>query len=117
MIEFFGRLVILFMSRKKMVDKFPFSLNTSDMKNENEVEGFYQSVAKLLGSEHEYKPFPYRKRTRWNNRTAGNGRFVGFGVVRVYSSSVIHVMLNSPKLNKTFSNYADALEAIGDASI
>ena len=82
------------------------------MKEENAVEGFYQKCAELLGAEHTYKKFPYGKRTRWNNRSAGNGRFVGHGIIRVFSENLIHVHLNNPKICGTFNSMQEALAAI-----
>jgi len=82
------------------------------MKEENAVEGFYQKCAELLGAEHAYQKFPYRKRTRWNNRSAGNGRFEGHGLIRAYSENLIHVHLHTPRINGTFKSAQAALDAI-----
>ncbi len=83
------------------------------MNEENEVEDFYQTVAEILKCEgHVYKQFPYSKRTRWNNRLAGNGRFPGHGLVRYFSSTHIHVQLICPPINGLFSSVDAALEAI-----
>ena len=87
--------------------------------NEKDIgieEGFYKKCAMLLDcAEHVYRPFPYRKRTRWNNRAAGNGRYEGHGLIRMYGPNNIHVMLRSPSLNKQFTSVEDALAAIKDA--
>lgn len=86
------------------------------MENENSgVEGFYTKCAELLGATHAYKKFPYRKRTRWNNRTAGNGRFIGHGLVRVFGPTTIHVSLTSPRLSGCFKSQDAVLEAIKQA--
>ena len=85
------------------------------MKEENAVEGFYQKCAELLSAEHAYQKFPYRKRTRWNNRSAGNGRFAGHGLIRAYSENLIHVHLHHPKINGTYKSMQDALAAIENA--
>lgn len=70
---------------------------------------FYERCAELLGVPHIYKPFPFRKRTRWNNRTAGNGRFEGFGLIRIFGPSV-HIALTSPiATNRWFKTHDDAL--------
>ena len=82
--------------------------------NEIEVEGFYLKCAELLGAEHTYKKFPYRKRTRWNNRGAGNGRFIGHGLIRVYSENLIRVNLYNPVLNGTFKSPEEALIALSN---
>lgn len=83
------------------------------MKEEETVEGFYHECAKLLNcAEHVYREFPYRKRTRWNNRGSGNGRFPGNGIIRIYALNNIHVMLRNPMLNRRFNSPEEALAAI-----
>lgn len=64
---------------------------------------FYQRIAEILGVPDNYKSFPYQKKTRWNNRTAGNGRFEGYGLIRMFGPNCIHVALINPiKVNKIF---------------
>lgn len=77
----------------------------------HEVEHrFYQRCAELLGVPDTYRPYPYKKRTRWNNRTAGNGRFAGCGLIRLFGTHV-HVALIAPvTANKMFTSHAAALE-------
>jgi hypothetical protein len=83
------------------------------MNEENSVEeGFYNQVAEILGIDSNYKPFPYSKKTRWNNRSPGNGRFNGYGIVRWFSSSQIHVQLYNPKISGLFASEELALIAI-----
>ena len=84
------------------------------MYDEKSVEqGFYEECARLLDcAEHVYRKFPYRKRTRWNNRSAGSGRFPGHGLVRLFSSDAIHVMLHNPSVNRYCKSMAEALEVI-----
>lgn len=48
---------------------------------------FYKRCAELLGTEYECESFPYAYRTRWNNRSAGNGRFEGYGIIRKFGDS------------------------------
>jgi len=61
---------------------------------------FYNRCAELLECDyHPGAPFAFSKRTRWNNRTAGQGRFVGRGVIRRYSETLIHIQLRNPILN------------------
>jgi hypothetical protein len=68
-------------------------------------EPFYRRCAELLGCTHEYRPFPWRKRTRWNNRAAGNGRYEGYGLIRMFGPTTIHVSLHSPiRVNRWFSS-------------
>ncbi len=81
------------------------------MNDENAVEGFYQAVAKLLECEAHRYTVPLRKRTRWNNRHPGNGRFPGHGIVRYFGPSHVLIRLTNPSLNGLFSA-DEALEAI-----
>lgn len=60
------------------------------------LDEFYAECAALLGAQHEGKAFPYYKRTRWNNRKAGRGRFPGFGLIRAYGDAV-QIHLHAPK--------------------
>jgi hypothetical protein len=77
-------------------------------------EGFYREIARMLGceDEHVYRPFPYSKRTRWNHRMPGNGRYPRHGIVRRYSPNLIHVALNDPPVSGTFGSDEDAIGAI-----
>ncbi len=82
--------------------------------NEEEwtVEGLYRECAILLNADHTYKKFPYRKKTRWNNRAPGNGRFIGHGLIRVFSLKCIIVSLYNPRFSGQFNNPTDALVAL-----
>jgi hypothetical protein len=63
-----------------------------------ELEGqFYAECARLLGADHTYTPWTGRGPNRWNNRHAGNGRFPGFGVIKMFAPNAIHVCLTHPK--------------------
>lgn len=77
------------------------------MRNENsEVEErFYQECAELLCVPNTYRPRPFAYKTRWNNRGAGNGRFPGFGLIRMFGTNCIHVCLNKPmQVNRIFNS-------------
>ena len=74
---------------------------------------FYAKVAELLDTKAwSWQPWPYSKRTRWNNRDPGNGRFPGHGMVRWHGASHIHVALHNPVVAGTFSCPHMALAAI-----
>lgn len=74
------------------------------------MNDFYEECAKILGVDYECEGFPYRKRTRWNNRKAGNGRFPGFGIIRVYGD-VVHVALRKPIIHQQiFNSKQEALD-------
>jgi hypothetical protein len=76
-------------------------------------QAFYEEVAGLLANDqHVYSPFPYEKKTRWNNRKAGNGRYPGNGLVRIFSPTLVQVKLRMPKLTGTFTSLDAALAAI-----
>ena len=86
-------------------------------KNEQALveEKFYQDVADLLQVHHDYR-FNINKgwRTRWNNRKPGNGRFEGYGLVRYFGPSLIHMVFSTPEayVNKTFTSADDALAGV-----
>lgn len=73
-----------------------------------EIEEFYKECGKLLGVDHQGQPFPYYKRTRWNNRTPGQGRFPGRGIVRVFGSQV-HIALTNPPIHHICQSKEDCL--------
>ena len=88
------------------------------MKNEHECQveqEFYQAVARLLQTEINYRPFPHRKITRWNNRAPGNGRYPGFGLVRRFSKNLVNISLHTPKICATVYSEQAALEVIANA--
>ena len=77
-------------------------------------EEFYVECAKLLDTTYDCKPFPWThsKRTRWNNRQPGSGRYPGHGLIRCYGN-LVHVNLHTPvKFDKTFNSMEEALEEL-----
>jgi hypothetical protein len=64
------------------------------------MEQFYQDVSDLLGIENKYSYDAITHgglyRTRWNNRAPGNGRFEGYGIIRYFSDTCIHLAINKP---------------------
>jgi len=46
-------------------------------------QDFYAKCSEILHIEHEYN-VPFHKKTRWNARTLGNGRFPGFGTIQSF---------------------------------
>lgn len=73
---------------------------------------FYAACAEALGLPDPYRRYPYSKRTRWNNRVAGNGRFEGAGIIRMFGANAIQVALHTPRLHGIFTSAEAALEAI-----
>lgn len=64
-------------------------------------EQFYHRCAEILGTTYDCEGFQYAYRTRWNNRTAGNGRFPDHGLIRLFGDQVqialrypVHVQRN-----------------------
>jgi hypothetical protein len=53
-------------------------------------EEFYDECSKILKIEHSFKQ--YYKRTRWNKRNKGNGRFPGFGLIRCHGDNCFIVV-------------------------
>ena len=79
-------------------------------------QSFYLAVAEKLQCDgHIYRQFPFRRRTRWNNRTAGNGRYPGHGLVRYFGPSHIDVRLNHPPVSGVYCSTELALAAIQTA--
>ena len=76
-------------------------------KTEEEKKEFYTRCGKILNIEHVYtKPVP--RRTRWNTRFLGNGRYPSFGLIRCYGNSI---MVTSRKHgSKMFSDYESVYE-------
>jgi len=76
-------------------------------KTEEDKKVFYARCGEILEIKHEYrKPVP--KRTRWNTRLLGNGRYPSFGLIRCYGSNVM--MISKKHGTKMFSNYESVYE-------
>jgi hypothetical protein len=60
------------------------------------LEDFYAECAAILECDHVGEAFTHYKRTRWNNRTPGRGRFPGRGIIRVFGNQV-HIALTYPQ--------------------
>ena len=73
-------------------------------------EDFYGRCAEILGTEHQYRDgvprpkmdregkmyTPSSRATRWGGREPGNGRFSGFGLIRLFGNTV-QINLTKPK--------------------
>jgi hypothetical protein len=82
------------------------------MKKEEGSVDFYRKISQALGCEYECKKFPYSRRTRWNNREPGSGRYPGFGIVRRFSANCILINLHNPPINGIFFSEQAVLDAI-----
>jgi len=96
------------------------------MKIENrvkELENFYGECAKIFDTEHQYRDgvprskvnrdceiyTPCTRATRWGGRSPGNGRFPGFGLIRVFGT-VVHISIHTPKkISATITGLEEAL--------
>lgn len=77
---------------------------------------FYRSCAELLGVEGGYRPRRFAQANRWNNRAPGNGRFPGFGLIRMFGPRHIQLSLRRPrKINATCSSAEEALSLLQGA--
>lgn len=95
-------------------------MNTTSYKDQQKAfadkcareEAFYTKCGEILNIEHIYIA-PVPRRTRWNNRLLGNGRYKGFGLIRCMGPVI---MVTSRKAGtKTFESYEDVykyLEAL-----
>lgn len=73
-------------------------------------EEFYRRCADLLGTSYDCTGLDAPYRTRWNNRRPGNGRFPGFGIIRLHGEEV-HVSLRHPiSASRHISGRAAAIE-------
>lgn len=67
---------------------------------------FYETCADLLGTTYECESFPWYKRTRWNNRSPGSGRYPGFGIIRKFGNN-FHVSLRHPVVHNAIYRSED----------
>ena len=89
-----------------------------------EEENFYRLCAEILGTEHQYRDgvprpkvdregksyIPSSRSTRWGGREPGNGRFPGFGSIRLHWPDLVLIRLNRPK--KIYANITGRDEAL-----
>lgn len=82
----------------------------------HEDKAFYDRCAEILGVPHDFAPFPFDKRSRWNNRKPGSGRFPGRGLVRAFGGHV-HLSLYRPRpINRLFDSREAALRCLEEIS-
>ena len=78
------------------------------MTNE-EKEAFYARCGEILGIEHNWNT-PVKRRNRWNARRIGNGRFPGYGLIRVYGDQVMVTNKQGTKMYKSAEEVLQMLE-------
>ena len=71
---------------------------------EQQKQDFYSTCAEILQTNHQYVPGLTTYRTRWNDRDPGNGRFPGFGTIRWFGPTAMHVASMDPPINRSFSS-------------
>ena len=74
-------------------------------------KAFYEACSQILRIPHEYS-VPVKRRTRWNTRLLGNGRFPGFGLVRCYGDLVIIVARTGTVQFSTHQKALDYLKSL-----
>lgn len=76
-------------------------------KTNEEKKAFYARCSEILNIKHEYNT-PVPRRTRWNTRFIGNGRYPGFGLIRCYGNSVM--ITTKTHGSKMFADYESVYE-------
>ena len=85
------------------------------MKTLEQKREFYTNCSTILGVAHMYRD-PVARRTRWNARFLGNGRFPGFGLVQCFGSSVRVVSKQGTKVFNTYEETYEYLKKVVDTS-
>lgn len=85
------------------------------MKTQEERREFYGRCSDILNIEHDYRD-PVRRRTRWNTRNLGNGRYPGFGLVQCFGGNVRVVSKHGTKVFHTYEETYDYLKKVVDIS-
>lgn len=83
------------------------------MKTNDEKRVFYDTVSSILNIEHSFHD-PVRRRTRWNARFKGNGRFPGFGLVQCFGHVIRVVSKNGTKVFYSYEEVYDYLNKVVD---
>mgnify|MGYP001402579989 CR=1 FL=1 len=73
---------------------------------------FYEKCSEILNLPHTHIDVVSR-RNRWNNRNPGNGRYIGYGIIRFYNEECIHVQFVS-KGSRIFSSVEDVYTFLHD---
>lgn len=81
------------------------------MKTVDEKREFYERVSEILNIEHDFHD-PLKRRTRWNTRNLGNGRFPGFGLVQCFGSTVRVVSKSGTRMFDDYEKVYDYLKIV-----
>ena len=101
--------------QRSEVGSFPTirSNKKMNMKSSEEKEEFYANCSSILGIPHVFRD-PVTRRTRWNTRFLGNGRYPGFGLVQCFGSSIRVVSKNGTKIFYSYEEVYDYLNKVID---
>lgn len=80
-------------------------------KHMNDQEKFYDRCAQILNTSHKYRS-PVSRRTRWNNRIVGNGRFPGFGTISDHGSCIRIISKRGTTVHNTYEDVYTFLKAL-----
>jgi len=83
------------------------------MKTEDEKRAFYEQCSEILGIAHVYNK-PVAKKTRWNTRRLGNGRYSGFGLIHCYGSIVRVISRHGTRMFNSYEAVYDYLHIVLD---
>lgn len=88
-------------------------------KSEKVIIDFYHKCSEILDIPYECQPFPWThsKRTRWNNRSPGSGRYPGFGIIRQFGSQYHVAYYEGVKIFNTQKEVFTFLRAYNKRSI
>ena len=75
-------------------------------------EGFYRRCAAILGTDYGCTPFTGHRRTRWNNRAPGSGRFPDHGLIRLFGNTVQIALRHPATLCCTIEGRDEALDVL-----
>jgi hypothetical protein len=78
------------------------------MISEDDKREFYQTCANILDIPHEYH-IPVPRRTRWNNRILGNGRYPGFGLIHCFGNKVRVISKQGTRMFDSFEQVYEYL--------
>ncbi len=86
------------------------------MKTQDEKKLFYARCAELLNIEHDFR-VPVPRRTRWNTRLLGNGRYPGFGLIQCYGDSVRVVSRHGTRWFDSYEAAYEYLQIVFDTTV
>jgi hypothetical protein len=86
------------------------------MKTNEEKRAFYARCAQILDIEHVWNE-PVPRRTRWNTRRLGNGRYPGFGLIQCYGTTVRVVSRRGTRMFDSYEAVYEYLQIVLDKPV